>query len=288
MGNICIGKLFIIDAYNVFFISSLRSYHLFWSPIITYNRILVKFEFKRSNFIHIVWMSVHNVTTFWSECVNLQKIIGADVTIHECVMLTRDICIWSTSVKILVAQSAIGQTLFWLHNNGKLVKCYNLNWCCYNSLRHIYKIQVHLEHQCSLTNRTKFWWFNSEAITLIFKIIIYNSIFQPHSNWGKWVFDFDSANTRQIISIMRNYRNLHENNVMLIWQSCWDGMLTYCYLWIFSELTMPYYWNYEWRELRSPHTSNNSQIPARFWYIIYGIYWFLHYISIIVINVYNN
>ena len=45
---------------------------------------------------------------------------------------------------------------------------------------------------------------------------------------------------------------------------------------------------YTGRELCSPHASISSQIAARFWHIIYDIYWYLHYISMIVINVYNN
>ena len=45
---------------------------------------------------------------------------------------------------------------------------------------------------------------------------------------------------------------------------------------------------YTGRELCSPHASISSQITARFWHIIYDIYWYLHYISMIVINVYNN
>ena len=46
--------------------------------------------------------------------------------------------------------------------------------------------------------------------------------------------------------------------------------------------------NYTGRELCSPHASNSSQIAARFWKIIYDIYWYLHCIGMIVINVYNN
>ena len=45
---------------------------------------------------------------------------------------------------------------------------------------------------------------------------------------------------------------------------------------------------YTGRELCSSHASISSQITARFWHIIYDIYWYLHYISMIVINVYNN
>ena len=45
---------------------------------------------------------------------------------------------------------------------------------------------------------------------------------------------------------------------------------------------------YTGRELCSLHASISSQIAARFWHIIYDIYWYLHYISMIVINVYNN
>ena len=43
---------------------------------------------------------------------------------------------------------------------------------------------------------------------------------------------------------------------------------------------------YTGRELCSPHASISSQITTRFWHIIYDIYWYLHYISMIVINVY--
>ena len=45
---------------------------------------------------------------------------------------------------------------------------------------------------------------------------------------------------------------------------------------------------YTGRELCLPHASISSQITGRFWHIIYDIYWYLHYISMIVINVYNN
>ena len=39
--------------------------------------------------------------------------------------------------------------------------------------------------------------------------------FQPDNNWNKGVFDLDSTNTRQIISIMHNYTNQHEYRAML-------------------------------------------------------------------------
>ena len=37
-----------------------------------------------------------------------------------------------------------------------------------------------------------------------------------------------------------------------------------------------------------PIQASAARITARFWHIIYDIYWYLHYISMIVINVYNN
>ena len=44
-------------------------------------------------------MGVHNLTFFYSECVNLEEIIWTRVKTHECVMLIRDIYIRSISVK---------------------------------------------------------------------------------------------------------------------------------------------------------------------------------------------
>ena len=45
VGNIYIGKLYASLVYKMFFTYSLRSYHLFWSPIKTYNHLLVNFGF---------------------------------------------------------------------------------------------------------------------------------------------------------------------------------------------------------------------------------------------------
>ena len=61
-------------------------------------------------------------------------------------------------------------------------------------------------------------------------------------------------------------------NIILIWDSCCPS----------TEII------YTGRELCSPHASISSQITARFWHIIYDIYCYLYYISMIVINVYNN
>ena len=48
------------------------------------------------------------------------------------------------------------------------------------------------------------------------------------------------------------------------------------------------YWDYTGRGLCSPHASISSQISARFWQFIHDIYRYLHYMGMIVINVYNN
>ena len=53
VGNIYIGKLCTMGVYDVF-TSSLRSWYLFWSPIITRNNIWVKLEFKHLFFIRIL------------------------------------------------------------------------------------------------------------------------------------------------------------------------------------------------------------------------------------------
>ena len=71
-------------------------------------------------------MGVHNSPIFCSECADLQ-ITGPGVKTHECVMLISAFIFDQLLLKVLVMQLVISQPLFWLYNNGELMKSYNLN-----------------------------------------------------------------------------------------------------------------------------------------------------------------
>ena len=138
-------------------------------------------------------------------------------------MLIRAFIFDQLLLKVFVTQLIINQPLFWLYNNGEQVKSHNLNQYCYNSLEHVYKIRLVTLNSNSATQKQWCLFYISKMITQF-------SIFQLDNNCDKWVFNLDSTNTRHTISIMHNYRNQHESDIMLTRHSCWDWMPVHCVL----------------------------------------------------------